>query len=578
MTNLKMMRTLFLTLLGALLVLIQTASADGLLKSQPSISQNPNPKVPLAAIVQFDAAPGVSTSIVVSEGGREWQIDFDNNHDPSFGLPILGLRADRTHTLVVSVTDAQGDTETATTELTYRTPPLPPTGRRFPSITVNRAESVRMEPGFTLLSVRRNIPRRNIWMTPAQRKFITGFSLLIGLDALGEVVWYYESDTRISGINRLQNGNLFFHLSDNRSVEIDMLGNELQTWYAADRPQGPLADAIPIQDASTLHHQPHQMPSGDFLAFTANPRQIENYYTTEFDTDAPRKTQWVMGDRIIEFTLEGEQVWSWDSFEYLDPFRVGYGLSDAYWIVRGFPDHLDWTHGNGVTYDEKNDLVIFSLRMQDAIFAVERSTGRIRWILGEHSDWPEELQDRLLEPVGDLRWPYHAHNPRMTTEGNIVVFDNGIFQKRPFHGDYLPPDQTYSRGVEFEVDTASMTVRQVWASDSELNEDSCNSWAMGDAHKLPATGNHLVVYALCVPRIPDLTYDIWDTSRRQVDEYPYGGRIREFSAKGSERVFDVDIGDNDDVLNWEVYGGLRAPSLYPSGINAQIDLVLRFAQ
>jgi hypothetical protein len=276
-----------------------------------------------------------------------------------------------------------------------------------------------------------------------------------------------------------------------------------------------------------------------------------------------------MGDRVVEYTRQGEIVWSWDAFDHLDPYRIGYTALDPYWHVRGFPNHRDWTHGNGLAYDERADAIIMSFRLQDALVAADRATGAVRWILGEPTDWRADLQARLLRPLGDLRWPYHGHNPRLTHAGTVMLFDNGIFQARPFRPP-LPPDQTFSRAVEFEIDEPAMTVRQVWASAHALDEDSINSWAMGDAHRLPQTDNVLVIYAICVPRRPNLAYDEWQTEKPSVAEFPFGARIREYTrTTPPETLFDLEVADPNDVIQWEVYGGLRVPSLYPPQVAAQ---------
>ena len=533
---------------------------------QPTINQNPNPRAPLPAILRFKTNEPVSTHVELDDGDRRWTIDFTAEEDPSKGLIVLGMRPGRTHKLEVSITDADGSTTKARRTLTYSTPPLPPVGKEFPTIDVKKATPDRMEPGVTILSVRRRAIGRPTWLTPAQMSFSRNWSLLLALDAEGEVVWYYISDKRIAGVDRLHNGNLFFHLADFRSVEIDMLGNVVGEWYAENRPDGRLTleNAVPIKGIQTLHHQPHEMPNGDFLAFTGNTREIPNYYTSETNPKAPRKTQTVMGDSAIIFSKDGEIKWRWDAFDHLDTNRIGYGLTDPYWQTRGFKDTLDWTHGNGLGYDEARDEIMISLRLQDAILGVDHKSGDIKWILGDHKDWRAPLKSKLLTPVGDdFRWPYHAHNPRTSYASTIVVFDNGILQARPFDKP-LPPNKTYSRGVEYEIDEDAMTVRQVWASDYELTEDSCNGWAMGDAHRLPKTDNMLVIFALCVPYVEGLTFDEYDATHRHVDEFPNHGRVREYTrTTPAEILFDVDILDTDDMLQWEVYGGLRAPSLYP---------------
>ena len=47
-------------------------------------------------------------------------------------------------------------------------------------------------------------------------------------------------------------------------------------------------------------------------------------------------------------------VWRWNTFDHLDPYRMGYNTLNTYWHVRGFPHHADWTHGNGVTRDPRD--------------------------------------------------------------------------------------------------------------------------------------------------------------------------------------------------------------------------------
>ncbi len=45
--------------------------------------------------------------------------------------------------------------------------------------------------------------------------------MLMALDAVGDVVWHYRTDSRISDFEKLDNGNLAFLTVDNRLLEID---------------------------------------------------------------------------------------------------------------------------------------------------------------------------------------------------------------------------------------------------------------------------------------------------------------------------------------------------------------------
>ena len=528
----------------------------------PAIIQNPNPKVPLAAILTFTANNRVQIRVKLFDGERRWEILFDNSRKPESGLPILGMRSDREHHLDVTIFDANGNVNNHDKTLVYRTPPLPMDKLDFPPIKLKHLAKGRVEPGVTLLSVRRRANGRIKWQTDKQIKFTKQWGMILALDSKGEVVWYYKTDKRMAGFEILSNGNLFIHSNDFSVHEVDLLGNTITIWYADKRPDGPIEGAIPIK-AQTIHHQPHVMPNGNFLSFTANAQKIENWHTSDYDPNAPRKTAMVMGDTIIEFTRTGETVWSWNAFDHLDPYRIGYNSFSSYWKVRGFPDVWDWTHGNGLWYDEHDDSIIVSLRLQDAIIKIDRTSKKICWILGDPTGWSDELAAKLLKPVGNVRIPYHPHNPRLTSDGTLILMDNGIFQARPFDPPILA-DQTFSRAVEFEIDEENMTVREVWASASELTQDSINCWAMGDAHRLPETDNILAVYALCVPRLPDLTYNEFDNTKRHVDDPPHGALIRQYARTSPpEPVLEIEISDPFDLIQWEVYGGIHLPGLYP---------------
>ena len=196
----------------------------------------------------------------------------------------------------------------------------------------------------------------------------------------------------------------------------------------------------------TLHHQPHEVRDGSFLSFSANWRVIEDWYTNEFDPE-PRQDQKVMGDTIIEFDKDGNILWTWNAFDYLDTDMIGYEAFNPYWVTRGFPDTWDWSHGNGVSYDPRDDSVVASFKLLDAIIKVDRASRDIKWIFGDHSGWTGELRDKLLTPIGeDFRRPWHQHNPRWTDAGTLLVFNNNRgqaadpFEDRP----HVPFEDTWS--------------------------------------------------------------------------------------------------------------------------------------
>lgn len=538
----------------------------------PTLKQNPNPRAPLAAVLAFTTKLPVSGRIEIQDGKRTRTIAIPFAAALKRQIPVAGMRAGKPNRVLVEVWNNDCTCHDSA-DLMHVPPPAPLPSIDFPPINVKSAAPESMEPGFILLSVRRRPANRAIWWTDKQNTFATRWSMLVAVDEDGEVVWYYKHDSRIAGVDRLPNGNLFFNQVNFQSTEIDMLGNVVGSWYAAKRPFGPAPGAIPI-DAQSMHHQPHMMPNGNYLAMTANARTFENYYSSVTDPNAPRQTIPVVGDRIVEFDKQGNIVWSWNTFDHLDPYRIGYDALEPYWDTRGFRDHADWTHGNGVCYDHRDNSVIMSLRGQDAIIKVDKASGQIKWILGPHSGWDAEKQKKLLKPIGnDFRWPWHGHNPRVTAYGTIVMYDNSIYRARPFE-PRVPPHQCFSRGVEFAVDEARMEVRQVFSSDS-ARDDKLLSWAMGDAHRMPVTGNMLVIDSFCFPRQDpidklgiirhaDLGWDEWERNGWHPADFAYWARIRELRRDADRTVaFEAHVEDPHDIMGWEVFGGLKSPVLGP---------------
>lgn len=532
-----------------------------------SLAPNTNRKVPLAAVLTIETAAPAKGTITVANGLRSHDLAVPLSEDLHRALPVAGMRPGVAHRVTLRLATPEGGIQESR-EFSFMPPELPQDLREMPPLEVRACNPDAMEPGFLFLSVRRRNVIRALWLTERQKTFAQRWSMLLALDPDGEIVWTFHHDFRISGIARLPNGNLFFHQVNHHSFEIDLLGNVVRSWVAARRPAGPVPGAIPI-DVQSLHHQPHLLPNGNFLAMAANTRVIKNYRSSDSDPEAPRANKGVVADKVIEFTPEGDVVWAWDSFEHLDVNRIGYHTFEPFWDTRGFPNHADWTHGNGVHHDPRDNGVLISLKHQDAVLKVDRA-GKIQWILGHHKDWSAALRPRLLTPVGDLVWFWHGHNPRVTSNGTIIMYDNAILQAWPFDPP-KPPAECFARAVEYEVDEERMEVRQVWTS---ADADPVVSWAMGDAHRLPETDNRLVIDSLCLPdadpldargkvRKTDLTWNERVREEWHPSDFSYWARVREYRSDTPEVVFEARIEDPDGIMGWEVFGGAKSPSMGP---------------
>ena len=242
------------------------------------------------------------------------------------------------------------------------------------------------------------------------------------------------------------------------------------------------------------------------------------------------------------------------------------------WEVRGFPGHAEWTHGNGVCHDPEDDGVIVSLRLQDAVFKIDRTPGSIRWILGDHRNWGPGLAEKLLTPMGaSFRWPWQGHNPRLTSEGTIAMFDNGLYQARPGEPP-VPLHKSFSRSVEYREDEGAMTVKQVWSSAVTQDQAMDRIIAMGDAHRLEDSDTVLVIHSVAMPRgRDDVGWEEAERSVRHVSEFPSGARVLEYDRQDiGNIVFDLSVQDPDDLIQGEVFNGFRRRSLYPEGCGVRM--------
>ena len=154
-------------------------------------------------------------------------------------------------------------------------------------------------------------------------------------------------------------------------------------------------------------------------------------------------------DGMYVLDATGATVAAWDLADHVAV--TGEGSSDVFW-TQTFPNATDdWSHGNGVTPDGE-DHVLVSLRWQDAVVRVASDPGAEDF--GE-IDWVLTGQPGTDLP-GDFTWPEGGgfvgqHHATRLADGGVGVFDNG----RPADG---------SRGLFLDVDLATMTVteRESW--------------------------------------------------------------------------------------------------------------------
>ena len=500
--------------------------------SPPSFT--PAAKAPLAGVLELTTDVASRVHVLVSDGSSIWEKDF-YDFATTHSETLLGFKPGRTNVIQVTVIGRQRNVETAPQLLTFVTAPLP---ANFPHSVVLKSEPDQMEPGYTLFMVQNRTLHNN---------YITI------MDNSGEVVWYSPApNVNDADVKQMDDGDLFIVDSYNkRFLEINMLGETVETWYP------PSGYPINLHDGVPTDH-------GTILYISDVSRTVSNFPSSSTVSNAPLKTVKIDDNPIVEISMtNGALLNVWSPLDMLDPTHFSY-LTYASTSTYG----VDNEHANAVIEDPTDDSLIVSLRTQNAVFKFARSTGQVKWILGPPANWGSDFQQLLLTPVGTpFEWNYAQHAPMLTPQGTLLVYDDGNYRASPF--DSSVPDQAnYSRAVEFGINETNMEVSQVWDS-PQSGADRLFTPIVGKVQWLPERRNVLVTYG-------------YVTYINGVHPSPYSAnatmvRIREFTHEPvPQLVFDLSFFDYDNTsasyLGYVVYRSFRIPDLYAHPSNPEIEL------
>ncbi|MEL6654407.1 MAG: aryl-sulfate sulfotransferase, partial [Bacteroidota bacterium] len=244
---------------------------------------NPSGHNPLGALLEVEGAVPSRLDIIV-KGKYGEASDVQASFDSLLSIhrvPILGLYPESNNQVVLIFKDNTNQTMASDT-INIETGAIL---ADLPQIQIDISRPARMSPGMNLVSYfgysERFLPLRPFMF-----------------DAFGDIRWYldYSQNPVMSdlfydtGVNRLQNGNLFFGNANNDSIyEVDMLGHTLNTWGLS---------------GYHFHHMVIEKPDGNLVVTVTDPQKP----TVE--------------DVIIELDREtGNIVRTWDLTQSLDPAR-----------------------------------------------------------------------------------------------------------------------------------------------------------------------------------------------------------------------------------------------------------------
>ena len=232
--------------------------------------------------------------------------------------------------------------------------------------------------------------------------------------------------------------------------------------------------------------------------------------------------------------------------------RIGYETFSNFWIRRGFPDTIDWSHANAVVPIEGEDAYLVNFRYQSAMIKVNKKSGEIEWIFAEKTGWGEDLKDKILSlPEKGFNW--HQHSPRYTQSGTLLFFNNNNYQSRPFEKT-KEIRESPSYVVEYKIDEENKKATKLWSTEND-GQEKVYSIAMGRVSELKKTGNILACYgALLNPEYFDeMTW--WNRIK-----YPQWTMVREYTKTKIPKVvwelklFPLTV---DSKIGWTLFGAER---------------------
>ncbi len=513
----------------------------------------------LAVEVDLDPANTLRAELAItSEDGGDLTIEVLDPEGVGFRLippaaevgtttvPLLGLEADTTYTVAVTVGESAGSTTFTTGSLPDDMPPI-------------SAESTPedMEPGLTLFNV---IP----FGGSADRSGPSEDGYLVAVDETGDIVWYYRQTHSIQDIRQTADGDLLFIHHETGVRSLDVIDGSLLEWSGTtgldDAPSddhgrayaGPGSIRV---ETDQMHHEVVELADGKLMTLSRELREFDGWPEPLCDEEEDfAGTYEVVTDTVVVFEPgSGEVVFEWSLFDFTDPLDTLEVIKPAefcsQYLADVYPDHepRDWTHANAVVLDEERNALLVSVRHLDQVFAIryqDDHTGRagdLLFRLGEGGDFT----------LAEGEWFLHPHAPQVLEDGSIMIYDNG--NERPGTSLDDPDHLPYSRAVQYEIDEENWTATQLWEHRADTPGEAVYAPFVGDADFLER-GTVLITHGgLLDP----------PAHSPQVEGVLPWARIIEVDYETGDLVFDLSIKDPAGESGWIVYRAERIGTIYP---------------
>jgi hypothetical protein len=231
----------------------------------------------------------------------------------------------------------------------------------------------------------------------------------VAFDAGGAPVWWYRHTGNPENPTMFSNGT--FGIISIRNGQFDRFEVRSLTGHL-------LRALTPQGNVTSDSHDLQWLPNGNFVFGTH--REVP-FDTTRFGGPAGASLNTA---QIQMVRPNGRLAWQWNAYPKIQPRETG-----RWWeTILPLGQPFDVAHWNSV--DVQGRYMLLSFRHYDAIYKVNRRTGRIVWKLGGVKT------GKSLRIKGDPygRYPFGGqHDARFMPDGSVTVFDNQSYfnQRKP---------------------------------------------------------------------------------------------------------------------------------------------------
>ncbi len=166
---------------------------------------------------------------------------------------------------------------------------------------------------------------------------------------------------------------------------------------------------------------------------------------------------------LAEITTGGMTLNRWDLGDIISTYMQSHGDDPSIFVRPA----ADWFHLNCATYDRTDDTVIVSSR-ENFVIKLDYRSGNIIWILGDPTKYWytfPSLRAKALNLAAGGLYPIGQHGISMTSDGLLMVFNDGLGSTNQPAGAPAGETRTYSAVSAYAIDAVSMTARNAWNFD-----------------------------------------------------------------------------------------------------------------